>query len=73
MRDIVLHSVAGKPEIVFAEYEGDAPTPGGNSYVQIYQNKLQFRDGKLIAMREFWDPKRIVDALTGTFDGNIDP
>jgi ketosteroid isomerase-like protein len=68
MRDIMLHSVAGHPEIVFAEYEGDVPTPGGNSYVQVYLNKLQFRDGKVIGVREFWDPKRMIDALNGTFD-----
>ncbi len=56
---------------MFAEYEGDAPTPGGKSYTQVYINKLQFRDCLMIGMREFWDPKKIVDALSGSFDGNV--
>jgi ketosteroid isomerase-like protein len=69
MRDWRLSSVEGDPSTVFIEYEGDAPTPGGNSYVQTYVNKMQFRDGKLIHMREFWDPKRILDARSGALDG----
>jgi ketosteroid isomerase-like protein len=73
MRDIRTHSVAGHPEIVFAEYEGDAPTAGGNSYEQVYQSKLEFRGGLLVRMREFWDPKRIIDATNGTYDGNLHP
>lgn len=71
MRDVTTYSVAGRPELVFAEYEGDAPTPGGNSYTQVYVNRLEFRDGRLVRMREFWDPKKVVDALSGTFDGNV--
>jgi ketosteroid isomerase-like protein len=69
MRDWRLSSVEGDPSTVFIEYEGDAPTPGGNSYVQTYVNKMRFRDGKLIHMREFWDPKRILDARSGALDG----
>jgi ketosteroid isomerase-like protein len=68
MRDWTIHSVEGDPTTVFIEYEGDAPTPGGNSYVQTYVNKMQFRDGKLVHMREFWDPKRIIDANNGVYD-----
>jgi ketosteroid isomerase-like protein len=71
MRDWTLHSVEGDPATVFIEYEGDAPTPGGNSYVQTYVNKMQFRDGKLIHMREFWDPKRIIDANSGVLDAQL--
>jgi ketosteroid isomerase-like protein len=69
MRDWKLSSVDGDPSTVFIEYESDAPTPGGNSYVQTYVNKMQFRDGKMIHMREFWDPKRILDARSGVLDG----
>jgi uncharacterized protein len=68
MRDWTIHSVEGDPATVFIEYEGDAPTPGGNSYVQTYVNKMQFRDGKLVLMREFWDTKRIIDANNGVYD-----
>jgi ketosteroid isomerase-like protein len=68
MRDMTYHSVAGDPTTVFIEYEADAPTPGGNSYLQIYVNKMQFRDGLLVRMREFWDPKRILDARSGAYD-----
>ncbi|ELA3318770.1 putative PhzA/B-like protein [Klebsiella variicola] len=71
MKDITVHSVAGNPDMVFAEYKGDAPTPGGGFYTQIYINRLTFRNGLMTSMREFWDPKRIVDALNGRFEGNV--
>jgi ketosteroid isomerase-like protein len=29
---------------------------------------MTFRDGKLLHMREFWDPKRMIDAGNGVFD-----
>jgi ketosteroid isomerase-like protein len=70
MRDMNYYSVDGDPETVFIEYNGDAPTPGGSSYVQTYVNRMRFRDGKLIYMREFWDPKRIIDARAGVYDGS---
>jgi ketosteroid isomerase-like protein len=65
------YSVADDPNTVFIEYTADIPTPGGNTYSQIYINKMRFRDGKMVSMREFWDPKRIIDALDGTYDGNL--
>jgi uncharacterized protein len=68
MRDMTYYSVAGDPGTVFIEYVSDAPTPGGNTYRQVYVNKLVFRDGLLVHMREFWDPKRILDARSGRYD-----
>jgi ketosteroid isomerase-like protein len=68
MRDMTFYSVDGHPETVFIEYSSDAPTPGGNWYEQVYVNKMIFRDGKLVYMREFWDPKRIIDARAGFYD-----
>jgi ketosteroid isomerase-like protein len=70
MRDRTFHSAADDPETVFIEYYADAPTPGGNSYLQIYINKMRIRDGKLVYMREFWDPKRILDARSGVYDAS---
>jgi ketosteroid isomerase-like protein len=68
IREMTLSSVAGDPTTVFVEYEADCPTPGGNTYRQIYVNKMQFRDGKLLHMRELWDPKKMIDAGNGVFD-----
>jgi ketosteroid isomerase-like protein len=68
MRDLTFYSVEGQPDTVFIEYSSDAPTPGGNWYEQVYVNKMIFRDGKLTYMREFWDPKRILDARAGLYD-----
>jgi len=68
MRDMVYYSVDGQPDTVFIEYFADAPTPGGNTYLQTYVNKMKFRDGKMVYMREFWDPKQILDARAGVFD-----
>ena len=68
IREMSLSSVAGDPTTVFVEYEADCPTPGGNTYRQIYINKMQFRDGKLLHMRELWDPKKMIDAGNGVFD-----
>jgi ketosteroid isomerase-like protein len=68
MRDAVYYSVAGDPATVFIEYESDVRTPGGGTYVQTYVNKMTFRDRKMIHMREFWDPKRILDAAAGLYD-----
>jgi ketosteroid isomerase-like protein len=45
IRELSLSPVAGDPTTVFVEYEADCPTPGGNTYRQIYVNKMQFRDG----------------------------
>ena len=71
IREMSLSSVAGDPTTVFVEYEADCPTPGGNTYRQIYINKMQFRDGKLLHMRELWDPKRMIDAGNGVFDEQV--
>ena len=68
IREMSLSSVAGDPTTVFVEYEADCPTPGGNTYRQIYINKMQFRDGKLLHMRELWDPKKMIDAGNGVFN-----
>ena len=70
MRDMTFYSVEGDPATVFIEYVGDAPTPGGNSYVQTYVNHMRFHDSKLVYMRELWDTKLIVDASSGAFDGD---
>jgi ketosteroid isomerase-like protein len=29
---------------------------------------MTFRDGKMTHMREFWDPKRILDGAAGVYD-----
>jgi ketosteroid isomerase-like protein len=50
------------PKVFFSEYETELPTASGGTYKQIYVNKLRFKDGKTVYMREFWDPKRIIDA-----------
>ena len=68
MRDRTFYSADGDPTTVFIEYISDAPTPGGHSYRQVYVNKMQFRDGLLVHMKEFWDPKRILDARAGLYD-----
>jgi ketosteroid isomerase-like protein len=68
MRDMKYYSVDGDPTTVFIEYISDAPTPGGHTYRQVYINKMQFRDGLMVHMREFWDPKRILDARAGLYD-----
>ncbi len=31
-------------------------------------NKMRFRHGLLVHMKEFWDPKRILDARAGRYD-----
>jgi ketosteroid isomerase-like protein len=71
MRDMVYSSVDGDPNTVFIEYESDVPAPGGHTYLQTYINKMQFRDGLLVHMREFWDPKRILDARAGLYDVDL--
>ncbi len=71
MRDMVYSTVAGDPNTVFIEYFSDAPTPGGNTYLQTYINRMRFRDGKLVFMREYWDPKRIIDARAGLYDTKV--
>ena len=65
---LTVSSVAGDPTTVFAEYDGDCPTPGGSTYRQVYINKMTFRDGMLLHMRELWDPQRMIDAGNGVFD-----
>ena len=50
------------PNLFFAEYWTILPTYGGGKYKQVYINKLRVKDSKIIGMREFWDPKRIIDA-----------
>jgi len=50
------------PSVFFSEYESERVTPAGVRYEQVYINKLKVKDDKVIAMREFWDPKKILDA-----------
>lgn len=50
------------PGVFFGEYECDRVTPSGWRYRQIYIQKTVVKDGKVIRMREFWDPKKILDA-----------
>jgi ketosteroid isomerase-like protein len=50
------------PELFVCEYRANRVNRGGQPYVQVYINKVRIRDGKVALMREFWDPKRIVDA-----------
>ena len=68
MRERTFYSVDGDPSTVFIEYISDVPTPGGQTYRQVYINKMQFRNGLLVHMKEFWDPKRILDARAGLYD-----
>ena len=68
MRDRTFYSVDGDPSTVFIEYISDVPTPGGHTYRQVYINKMQFRNGLLVHMKEYWDPKRILDARGGLYD-----
>ena len=37
-------------------------TSRNEPYHQVYINKLHFKDGKLVSLREFWNPKSIIDA-----------
>ena len=50
------------PTLFVCEYNANRTNRGGEPYVQIYINKVRVKDGKVVFMREFWDPKRIVDA-----------
>ena len=68
MRDRTFYSADGDPNTVFIEYISDVPTPGGHTYRQVYINKMEFRNGLLVHMKEFWDPKRILDARAGLYD-----
>ena len=68
IQDVTVSSVAGDPTTVFVEYEADMPTPGGNNFRQIHVDRMTFRDGKVVYLRELWDPKRIIDAGNGVFD-----
>jgi ketosteroid isomerase-like protein len=52
------------PSLIVSEYRADMTTPHGEHYVQVYINKLRIQDGKVILMREYWDPKRTIDAMT---------
>jgi ketosteroid isomerase-like protein len=54
------------PALFVCEYRANRTNRGGQPYVQIYINKVRIKDGKVAFMREFWDPKRIVDASRAT-------
>ncbi|MEI5906821.1 hypothetical protein WAK64_07080 [Bacillus spongiae] len=76
LKELKLHSirsyaVEGEPDIIINEYEGDAVTSEGNTYTQSYMNKMLFLDGKLILLREFWDPMAVIDATNGKYEGNV--
>ena len=71
MRDMVSCSVDGDPATVFVEYEVDLSAPVDQSYVQPHVVKMQFRDGLLVHMKEFWDPERMLGARAGAY--GLDP
>ena len=54
------------PSVFVSEYRANLTTPRGEPYVQRYINKVQVKDGKVVFMREFWDPKRTLDATHGS-------
>jgi ketosteroid isomerase-like protein len=51
------------PELFFNEYYADITTPAGKKYRQIYISKMRVKDGQVIFIKEFWDTKKIVDAI----------
>jgi hypothetical protein len=55
-------TAATEPSVFFCEYEVNTKTSRGEPYHQVYINKLRFNDGKLVSLREFWNPKWIIDA-----------
>ncbi len=65
MRDIECYAVDGDPSIVFNEYKGDAKSKDGKPYAQTYMNKMQFRDGKLVLLREMWDSLKVYKSTSG--------
>lgn len=71
LRDIRSYPVEGDPNTVFNEYEGDALTPSGSTYTQINMNKMRFRDGKLVLLRELWNPMVVVEATSDAYDGKV--
>ncbi|MFJ5220950.1 nuclear transport factor 2 family protein [Streptomyces sp. NPDC088354] len=66
VRNIHSYSVAGDPDTVFSEYEGEALTRNGGTYQQIYMSKMLFRDGQLVLLRELWNPMKVIEAAGGT-------
>jgi len=70
-RDMTSYSVDGDPNTVFVEYEVDLSAPVGEAYVQPHVVKMEFRDGLLVHMKEFWDPERMLGARSGAF--GLDP
>jgi ketosteroid isomerase-like protein len=69
LRDIRSYAVEGDPDTVFNEYEGDAVTADGTAYTQIYMNKMRFCDGRLVLLRELWNPMKVYEATHGAYDG----
>jgi ketosteroid isomerase-like protein len=59
----VVTTKTGDPGLFFNEYYADIITPGGKPYRQTYINKMQVKDGKIIFNKEFWDTKKIIDAV----------
>ncbi|MEU9738909.1 hypothetical protein AB0E12_06930 [Micromonospora chersina] len=64
-------AVEGDPDTVFNEYEGDAVTPGGTTYTQISMNRMRFREGTLVLLRELWKPMVVIEATSGAYDGKV--
>ena len=65
MSDIKSYAVAGDPSTVFNEYRGNAKSQDGKPYAQTYMNKMQFRDGKLVLLREMWDSLKVYKSTSG--------
>ncbi|MDR3527413.1 MAG: nuclear transport factor 2 family protein [Rhizomicrobium sp.] len=51
------------PAVFFNEYSATLTTPRGTMYDQVYINKIEVRDGKVVLFREFWDPARVMKAV----------
>ena len=58
----------GDPDTIFSEYEGEFLTSDGATYTQIYMNKMRFRDGRVVLMRELWNPMKVIEATSGASD-----
>jgi len=59
----VVTTETADPNLFFNEYHADIESPSGKRYRQIYINKMRVKEGKIDLIKEFWDTKRILDAV----------
>lgn len=61
----IVHDIVAEGDRVAVEAESEGEHVSGKTYNNQYHFKFQFRDGKLVKLKEYMDTEHVTDVLCG--------